>query len=416
MNEGNAEQAVVLPSDISLLHIATVPAPIRNFYIPYATHFRSLGWRVDAAAFGCTSVSAITEAFDAVYDLPFSRSVRDVRSLIDGESAVRDLLYSVAPDIVHVHTPIASLLTRLAVHRMPADRRPMIAYTAHGFHFYRGGNPVANMAFLTAERLAGRWTDRLVVINDEDEAAARRWRVVSDGRLIRMPGVGIDTEFYARGRVDVEAILLLRKRLGIGEGTPLFVSIAELHPNKRHERTIEALSLMENTDTHLAIAGDGEFREKLESAASRSGVAHRVHFLGFLADIRPLLVGSTGFVLASGREGLARSLMEALSLGVPAIASDARGNGELIGADGGIIVPQSDSTELAAAMDRMVADPELALAIGQRGRQRMVRTYSQRAVIAMHDQMYAGMLEERVTRSRLGQNASHRARRRLAKG
>ena len=71
--------------------------------------------------------------------------------------------------------------------REPAKRRPAVVYTAHGSHFYDSGNLVTNAVFLTAERTAGRWTDRLIVIDDEDQAAARDHHIVRQDRLVRMP-------------------------------------------------------------------------------------------------------------------------------------------------------------------------------------------------------------------------------------
>src|ERR1035437_6720037 len=74
-------QNLPVQSPASLLYLATVPAPIRNFLIPYAAHFRALGWRVDAAANGGTMVPALRDHFDHVYEIPVSRSVLDARSL-----------------------------------------------------------------------------------------------------------------------------------------------------------------------------------------------------------------------------------------------------------------------------------------------------------------------------------------------
>jgi glycosyltransferase involved in cell wall biosynthesis len=381
-----------LPPDVTLLYISTVPAIIRNFLVPYALHFRGLGWRVLAAANGCVGVESIEQAFDDSFNLPLTRSIRDPANLIRGVPAVRRLIEATHPDIVHVHTPIDSFVTRVALRQTPLELRPALAYTVHGFHFYVGGNPVSNLAFQTAERIAGRWTDRLVVMNDEDETAALRFRIVPPRRLVRMPGVGIDTTIYSRSQAQPDQISLIRQQIGIGVGTPLFASVAELHPRKRHERTIEALSRMHHADAHLAIAGDGELRGQLESIVSRWGVSDRVHFLGFVGDIRPLLVASVALVLSSEREGLARVVMEALSLEVPVIASDAKGNKELVGSNSGFIVPGGDPEGMAAAMDGLIADPDLAREMGQRGRFRMADQYSLGSVIKMHDHMYAGML------------------------
>ena len=147
------------------------------------------------AANGASGEPVLHAAFDHVYELPLSRSIVDLASLVRGERAISRLL-GAGHDIVHVHTPIAAFITRYAARRLPAERRPVVIYTAHGFHFHQGGRAVTNASFLAAERLAGRWTDRLVVINDEDEIAARKHQIVPSNRLVRMPGIGIDTSWF----------------------------------------------------------------------------------------------------------------------------------------------------------------------------------------------------------------------------
>ena len=377
----------------SLLIVATVSGTIQGFLAPYAAHFRALGWRVDAAANGASRDPRLLDAFDNVHELPLSRSLRDVRGLDRARRAMQESLET-QPDIVHAHTPIASFMTRLTVHRMPIDRRPAVAYTAHGFHFHEHGHAATNAAFLAAERVAGRWTDRLIVINAEDEAAARRHRIVPGRRLVRMPGIGLDTRSYAPSAVDATAPARIREQLGIGADAPVFVIVAELNRNKRHTDAIAALGAMRHAGAHLVLAGGGRERPLLEFQARDVGVQDRVHFLGVIDDVRPVVRASTTLILASKREGLARSVMEALSLEVPVIASTARGNRELVD-DCGILFDTGDVRGLAAAMDWMIDHPDERGQMGVRGRARMVEQYDLQVLIRLHEELYRAMLAER---------------------
>jgi glycosyltransferase involved in cell wall biosynthesis len=393
MTDSAAPAVPAAPGSPRLLIVATVAGTVRGFLLPYATHFRSLGWRVEAAANGATGDPQLLDAFDAVHELPLSRSLRDVRGLQRSAGAMEAILTD-PPDIVHVHTPIASFLTRFTVRRMPLARRPMVAYTAHGFHFHQAGHPVTNTAFLTAERVAGRWTDRLVVISDEDEAAARRHRIVPARRLVRMPGIGLDTGLYAPSTVPADAPAGVREQLGIGLDEPLFTIVGELNRNKRQGDAIEALGAMRHAGAHLVLAGRGAAGASLESRARELGIAGRVHLLGNVDDIRPLVRASTALVLPSKREGLARSVMEALSLQVPVIASTARGNRELVGRDG-LVVETGDIGGLAGAMDWMIDHPDERREMGARGRGRMVERYDIRVLLGMHEDLYRDLLAER---------------------
>ena len=389
-SEGSAATA----SAGSLLFVATVAHTIDHFLIPYALHFRARGWRVDAAANGAVDDRVLQGAFDHVYELPLSRSILDVGGLLRGLRAMSSVLES-RPDIVHVHTPIAAFIARLGVRRLPAERRPMVAYTAHGFHFYRGGSTTTNAVFLTAERVAGRWTDRLVVMNDEDEEAARRHRIVATGRLVRMPGIGIDTAMYARSRIDPSELAATRRAHDVEAGVPLFVAVGELSPRKRMADVVSAFALVRHPGARLLIAGEGHERAHLGELIRKLGLGGRVELVGNVADVRPLVASATGLLLASDREGLARVIMEAMSLEVPVIASTARGNAELVGRDSGFVVEVGDVRALADRMDWLIEHPEEALAMGRHGRARMVEHYDLARLLTLHEELYSSMLSER---------------------
>jgi glycosyltransferase involved in cell wall biosynthesis len=288
------------PAGGSILYVTTVAKTIRQFLIPYAAHFRNLGWRVDAAARGVSGDPALRDAFDHVYELPLSRSIFDLGGVARGVRAVSRVLAS-RPDIVHVHTPIASFVTRLAVSRLPAEGRPQVAYAAHGFHFHEGGRAVTNAVFLAAERLAGRWTDRLIVINDEDYLAARRYRIVPPSRLVLMPGIGLDTQAFSRSSLSGGALAQARQELGVGADTPLLVVVAELSRNKRPADVIKALALMLHTEARLVFVGPGD-QAPFQALAGARGLQDRVRFTGLVDDVRPLIVIATALVLPSTRE------------------------------------------------------------------------------------------------------------------
>ena len=146
----------------------------------------------------------------------------------------------------------------------------------------------------------------------------------------------------------------------------------------------------------LALLGDGPERLRVEAAIRDAGVGERVHIVGQVADVRPTVAGSTALVLASRMEGLPRSVMEALSLEVPVVATDARGSPDLVAPDAGIVVPVGDVAALARAMDQILDDPDEARAMGVRGRRRMVEYYELSNLIAQHETLYRDLLAERA--------------------
>ena len=382
----------------SVLMVTTIAHTLK-FVLPYAAHFRQAGWRVEAAASGATVDPALEGLFDRLHELSLSRSILDVRGILHSLRDFSGVLES-GFDIVHVHTPIAAFVTRAAIRRLPAERRPAAVYTAHGFHFHPQGGFATNVAFLAAEKIAGRWTDRLVVINRWDHAAATRNRIVPREHLLLMPGIGVDTGWYARSSVPAEEIERSRAGLGIGPATPLFAVVGRLESRKRPVDVVAALGQMRHRDCHLVLLGDGPERSRVRAMAQQSRVMDRVHVVGSVTDIRPTVAASTAMVLASSREGLPRSTMEALSLGVPVVTTDARGNPDLVVPDAGLVVPIGDVPALAAAMDRILDDPGEARAMGERGRARMVEHYDVGILIAKHEALYRDVLAERSARRR----------------
>jgi lipopolysaccharide/colanic/teichoic acid biosynthesis glycosyltransferase len=120
-------------------------------------------------------------------------------------------------------------------------------------------------------------------------------------------------------------------------------------------------------------------------------VNDRIHFLGYRRDIPELIVASTATVLASSQEGLPRSVMESMSLGVPVIGTDIRGTKDLVAEGDGLLVPLGDVRALANAMDWIVDHPNEAQAMADSARAR-IATYDLRNVLAIYERLYSEAL------------------------
>lgn len=347
-----------MPTRKKLLIATTVPVTIRAFLLPYAKHFRDAGWTVDAMAAGLSSETNLAEIFDNLIDASWSRNPLAPENFGKVPEGVRAAVRLGAYDIVHVHTPVAAFVTRYAL-RKRAPGGPKLVYTAHGFHFHREGRGARNLVFRTLEQIAGRWTDRLVVINGEDRDAALRYGIVPEERLAFMPGIGLDFSVYDASKVERDEVLRLRKKFGLREGDSLFSMIAEFNPGKRHRDALAALAGMGATGTgiHIAFAGDGSLRKEAESMASSLGIRKRAHFLGHVDDIRPLVAASVATLVPSEREGLSRAAMESICLGIPVIGADARGVRDVASGGRGILFPVGDPFALRDAMLRTIEDP-----------------------------------------------------------
>jgi glycosyltransferase involved in cell wall biosynthesis len=376
-----------------VLMVATVPSVFREFLIPFAHYFRSQGWLIDAMASGISACSQCLEAFDQVWDVDFSRNPLELQNLFLAPQIIREIIAKNQYHLVHVHTPVASFITRYTLKNLRKQNKTKVIYTAHGFHFYAGGNPARNAVFITLEKLAGAWTDYLVVINHDDAQAAKRFRLVPPERIIYMPGIGVELNYYNRSNVLESDISQVRQELGLTPINSMFLAIAEFTPNKRHRDMVKALARLGKPEIHLAIAGDGPklLIDETRKLAIELGVQNQVHFLGYRRDIPTLICASVATLLVSEREGLPRSVMESLCLGIPVIGTDIRGIRDLLAGDCGLLVQVGNIEEIATAMKWILDHPQESQVMGSRGREYM-SVYDLHNVLKLHTNLYAEAL------------------------
>ena len=374
-----------------LLMVTTVPSTLRSFLLPFAAHFRAQGWQVDAMACGVSMSAECQQGFDRVWEVKWSRNPLDPRNLLAAPQVIREIVTSEQYNIVHVHTPVAAFVTRFALKDLRARLGVKVIYTAHGFHFYTGGNPLKNAIFINLEKLAGNWTDYLVTINHEDRQAALQHKLVAPARLVYMPGIGVDLKYYNRQTVAESSVIQVRQELGIGEHTPLLLSVAEFTARKHHVDAIAAFAKLARTDVHLAFAGSGPLMEKMQQLAAQLGVAKRIHFLGNRPDIPVLMKAASANILVSAQEGLPRSVLESLALETPTIGTKIRGTQDLLEGGCGLLVDVGDVDGIAAAMTAILGSPAAVTQMSKLGYKR-ISDYDLESIVKLHEQLYAEAL------------------------
>jgi glycosyltransferase involved in cell wall biosynthesis len=369
--------------------VATVSSVFRDFLFPFADYFRSQGWQVDAMASKISACPRCINTFDQVWDIEFSRNPLDLKNLFLAPQTLRTVVAKEQYDIVHVHTPIAALITRYALKSLRKQKKIKVIYTAHGFHFHSDGNPLKNAIFLGLEKLGGIWTDFLVVINRDDERSAKRFRLVPSRKIVYMPGIGVEPNYYNRHNVAEADILQLRQELKLTPNSKIFLAIAEFTLNKRHRDMVRALARLGQPDTHLVIAGFGPrpLMDATRELAIELGVEKQVHLLGYRQDIPTLICASVATLLVSEREGLPRSIMESFCLETPVIGTNIRGIRDLLAEDRGLLVTVGDIEGIAAAMNWMLDNPQKSKMMGQKGHEHMF-IYDLKNILKLHQNLY----------------------------
>jgi glycosyltransferase involved in cell wall biosynthesis len=382
-----------------LLLVATIADTLRGFFLPFARHFRAKGWRVDGLAKGISACPECRKAFDHVTDIDWSRKPQDPRNLLSAPNLIRKTVQERRYEIVHVSTPVASFVTRFALRNLRKEGGPKIIYTAHGFLFYEGGSCWRNSIHLALERVAARWTDYLTVMNTDDVRMTSRYGLFPPHRAIYIPGVGIDRAKYSPAAISPDAVNRVRDSLGLSTEQPLLLMVAEFIPRKRHADALRAFSMLRHRSARLAFAGDGPLLQPMKQLAAKLRIDDRTIFLGERRDIRECIRASAATILPSEREGLPRSIMESLSLCVPVIGSNIRGNKDLLSGGGGLLIPVGDVKGLTAAMSWIVNHRPEACAMGEIGRQRLAG-FDLDNVLRMHEELYERAVGPKVDRRR----------------
>lgn len=257
-------------------------------------------------------------------------------------------------DVVHCNTPIGGILGRICAKQSGVSK---VIYTAHGFHFYEGAPKINNTVYKAVERILGKLTDTIITMNIEDYNAAKNFKLRNNGKVYYVPGVGVNSNEYQLNSLDKSK---LRGKLGLKDDDIVLITIGELINRKNHETSIKSIYKSKNNKIKLLICGEGSQKDELIKLVKELGLEDRIYFLGFRTDIKELLNISDIFIFPSYQEGLPRAMMEAMSSGLPCIASSIRGNVDLINNEkGGYLHHPNDVDAFANSINIISSNKEL---------------------------------------------------------
>jgi glycosyltransferase involved in cell wall biosynthesis len=263
---------------------------------------------------------------------------------------------------------------------------PLIA-TVHGKSYYP-----ERLKRRAAYRLVSRMSTMVAVSHDLKRFMVRQLGIAPD--RIRVIHNGVEPHVPAAPG-DVERC---RAELGLRRDEQVVGTVASLYPVKGHTYLLEAVGAVLEAcpRTTFLLIGQGELQRSLEAEARSRGYGGRVRFLGFRSDVSALLDLMDVFVLPSLSEGLSIALLEAMAAGVPVVATDVGGNGEIV-LDGetGLLVPSRNAAALAGAVIRLLTDAGQATEFGRRGLRRVGEHFSLGAMSNEYTRLYEHCLGAR---------------------
>jgi glycosyltransferase involved in cell wall biosynthesis len=280
-------------------------------------------------------------------------------------AALRRLLVGGHYDVVHFHLPYAAALGQLVVASLPRTARPGVVYTEHTGSWDRAH--FANRVLLRASMGRG---ERIVTVSQAsyDTLPAP----LQQRATVVVHGVDLTQSDSLIAR-RAELRTLVRSELAVEDGELLFLTVANLRPEKSYDVLLEAAGAIADQDLPIRIAavGRGPLRDALHARHMELGLKERFRFLGQRDDVLQLMAGSDAFVLASRYEGIPVALMEASSVGLPIVASRVGGIPQILEDEvDALLVAPGEPALLAQAMKRLAGDAELRGRLGRRAKLR----------------------------------------------
>ncbi|MEQ1757833.1 MAG: glycosyltransferase family 4 protein [Vicinamibacterales bacterium] len=278
------------------------------------------------------------------------------------------------PAIVHVHNATSlhyGVLSRFV------SRAPIVV-TLHGdLH----------------SRLGSNWEwSRVSAAITVSQAAAHVLTLPASAPQMMVIRNGISMPVHAAGARD-------RTRAALGlDGKVVGIEVARVDGKKGHKTLMHAVAALAEpvrAGVHILVAGDGRDLADVEALARTLGVTHAVTFLGARTDIDDLLHASDFFLLPSDTEGVPLSILEAMSHGLPIVASRVGGIPEIVEHEReGLLVPPGDPQALAAAITRVVSDPDTRASLGTAARLRAATELSLDQTVRHYEEAYRKALSK----------------------
>lgn len=369
---------------MKVCQLCAVDFTLKNFLLPLIDGMQAVGWTVTAVCSDGPFLPALRARGYAIETVPIARSMNPLAALLSMIALIR-LFRRERFDVLHVHTPVAALIGRIAG-RIAGI--PLIVYTAHGFYFHDQMPHWKRALFVALERFGGLFTDLLFSQSAEDAEEAVTAGIVSRERVLAI-GNGVDVSCFDPARVGAGSPV--RAALGIPADAFVVGFIGRLVREKGLAELLDAAVDLAQRFPQIwflligeRLASDHAGGVEPEFAAAKAVLGERLVAPGLRADIPQMLAAMDLFCLPSWREGMPRTIIEAMMMGKPVLATNIRGaREEVVPELTGLLVPTRSPVELAAAISRFVCNVEFGRRLGAAGQERALLLYDERKVVAL---------------------------------
>lgn len=331
------------------------------------------------------------------HDVKIDRSINPLGNLKSIIEMIK-VFKKVKPEIVHVHTPVAAVLGRIAAKIAGV---PHVIYTAHGFYFHDGMSKAKYKLFFTIEKYIGRFfTDHIFTQSKEDFDLAVQNEFLKNNNYLHISnGIDLDNQFNLSNINNTE-MMELKEQLNIQENDIVFTFLGRMVKEKGIIELLEAFKILssENQNVKLLCMGsmpdserDGSVGELLKNYDN-----NQIAFLGQVSSPEKYYALSDVFVLPSYREGMPRSIIEAMAMKNAIIATDIRGSREEVShKENGYLVEVQNIPQLLEAMRHLTNHPEKIESMKEAGYKKTLAEYDEQLVVSKQLEVFNEILERR---------------------
>ncbi|WP_252502002.1 glycosyltransferase family 4 protein [Sporosarcina sp. Marseille-Q4943] len=374
-----------------ILQVCAIDASVYSLLKPLIIRSMDKGYEVHNACTNTGRFESLESQGLTMVDIPIDRRIHPVKNLKSIWKLYR-LMKIEKYDIVHVHTPIAALLGRIAAKLAGIQN---IIYTAHGFYFHEEMSKRKYRLFFNIEKYAAKWmTDWLLLQSKEDYELALKNNFKTPAKTIHLSnGVDIWNKFNPE-KILLSEINELTRELNLTESDIVFSFIGRLVKEKGIFELIEAFKRVveKYPQCKLIIIGVLPTSERDQESYKRLSeqlVHPNIQAIGYRKDIPQLMAISDTFILPSHREGLPRSIIEAMAMAKPIIATNIRGCREEVFPDeNGILFEKGNIDSLEGAMSLLAANESLRLRYSLRSRELVEELFDEEKVLTKQIQLF----------------------------
>ncbi|MEB7806287.1 MULTISPECIES: glycosyltransferase family 4 protein [Mammaliicoccus] len=370
---------------MKILFSASVYRHLVAFHKPYIQYFLNQGHEVFAIAKDDGNKDQIENMGVTCLEIDIERSPFKIKNF-KAYNQLKNILREHNFDLITTHTPFISFIIRI----INANKSKLI-YTAHGFHFYKNGNFLKNLLYKSMEMYAAKYTDELIVMNQEDYTNAKTFFKEENLHLIN--GIGVDLDLYNPRNIKDSSDI--RNELDFDNNDILISYIGEMSKRKNQMYLLENWEniQLKCPQAKLLLIGNGELEKEYRKYVKSKNLGS-VYFLGYRTDIKEIIYQSDIVTLLSVQEGLPRCILEAIALHKPIVVSDIRGNTDLVqNGFNGFTVNLASNNELVDKFISLIQNKKLQNRMGSNNKS-LKEKYSEKTVLEQMDKIYNKVLNE----------------------